>query len=196
MELKKYLATTHPQQDQGAIIHRLGIDEVDEGICFALATAWLARCAATPHSDPSQVWNSMLEENDAYFKQIARAQQTYLGKNPGKNLNLDRVEFFNLLTSSWTLDRPFPVEIDSPKKDVENVLVKSDGSMMLLRFDVGRGGHATGLAAYDGNVYLYDPNYGVFVASMSDDVRYEGLLKDLLASYGATNASGWALKRT
>lgn len=194
--------------DQGHILERMGIHEVDGGICLALSIRWAITCVEKHPMPPNEVWHSMKANGPAYFKQIARNHQAYEASIEGRGLAYDaqinqqlilesKSEFHSIVRGEvppYFYDNSAQIRL-SVQAAVNNSTVTP--GIALLGFAISDGGgHAVGVAMPPateedpaGTNYLYDPNFGVFKTSSS--AQWNILLNDLFETYNVSH--GYAL---
>lgn len=193
--------------DQGHILERMGIPEVDGGICLALSIRWAIICVEKHPMPPNEVWHTMKGYGPAYFSQIARNHQAYLAYIEGRGLAYDaqinqqlilesKNEFHSIVRGEclpYFYDNSAQIRL-SVQAAVNNSTVTP--GIALLGFASGVGGHAVGVAmppateeSPAGTNYLYDPNFGVF--KTKSPVQWNTLLNDLFETYEVSH--GYAL---
>lgn len=154
--------------------NKTGVKEVDEefknsienGICYMLSMEWLRLIVK---GNPA--WNNEygmdydVDENGAYYKQIANNYVAYFSDNgtaeklvPNWNNKQVAEKLIPLGTGKDLKTKEYIID---PAKDLCDKLFEEGNKYMFIELNMADGGHAVAAYREEKVFYLFDPNFGV-----------------------------------
>jgi len=158
--------------DQSELIQRMHFDHVRDGFCLMLAVTWVMR--SHHHGNPEVAFNEVTT-NEGLLRQMANNQSNVFQSKfglwrGGYDQSMDEITTFMTRNggASGTLGPILFGEL--------GMLISGKG-VVIIQFAVPRwrvlgltagtrtAGHAIGVYEHNGDVYIFDPNYGLLRTS-------------------------------